>query len=264
MIKWTPTKTAPSRRSRDETPSGTRPGTWIAGITLIMSLAAAPCAGVEISRVAICAGGDVLKLRGDIEAGDYVKFRSYFDGERPIAGLELDSPGGSLYEGFRIATMTRERRLSTFVAKECDSACAFIFLLGSKRYVAREAKIGVHAVGNDYGGEDTGTIRDTIHFARLYAKLGIPASTIGKMVTTPPGKITFLDPSDLSDMKVVMRDPFARKAGEGDQDCNANPERETAAAAGSGRMARSKTAHYPDSRRGKRAVFARPTDARAP
>ena len=134
----------------------------MAGIILIISLTTTPCAGMEISRVRGCAGADVLKLRGDINAGDYVKFRSFFGGQRRIVGLDLDSPGGSLYEGFRIATLTRQKQLSTFVSKECDSACAFIFLLGSKRYVSREAKIGVHAVGNDHGGEDSGTIRDTI------------------------------------------------------------------------------------------------------
>jgi hypothetical protein len=169
-----------------------------------------PCASMEISRVASCAG-DVLKLRGDIAAGDYVKFRSYFDDQGRIAGLDLDSTGGSLHEGSRIAALTRKKRLSTFVSKECDSACAFIFLLGSKRYVSKEAKIGVHAVGNDYGGEDSGTLRDTIHFARLSAKLGIPSSTIGKMVTTPAGKITFLDQNDLSALKVIVRDPFTGK-----------------------------------------------------
>jgi hypothetical protein len=94
----------------------------------------------------------VLKLRGDIVAGDYVKFRSYFRAQKRIVGLELDSAGGS----------------------------------------RRSHRGSVHAVGNDYGGEDTGW--GTIRFARLSAKLGIPSSTIGKMVTTPPRKITFLDP----------------------------------------------------------------------
>ena len=140
-----------------------------------------PCFCMEISRVGSCAGGDVLRLSGDIEAGDYAKFRLQFDDERRIVGLDVDSPGGSPYEGFRIAMLTRKKRLSTFVAQECDSACAFIFLLGRKRYVSSEAKIGVHAVGNNYGSEDNGTLRDTIYFARLSAKLGIPSSTIGKM-----------------------------------------------------------------------------------
>src|SRR3954467_11134670 len=133
-------------------------------IVWVSSLLAAPSAAMEISRVR-CDGGDVLKLRGDIVAGDYVKFRSYFGDRQRIIGLDLDSLGGFLHEGHQIAALTRQKRLSTYVSKECDSACAFIFLLGSKRYIAKGAKIGVHAVGNEYGGEDSGTIRDTIRFA---------------------------------------------------------------------------------------------------
>jgi len=216
----------------------------MAVIILIVSLTTGPCTGLEISRVTSCAGGDVLKLRGDIGPGDYVRFRSYFADERRIAGLDLDSPGGSLYEGFRIATLTRQKQLSTFVSNECDSACAFIFLVGSKRYASKEAKIGVHAVGNDYGGEDSGTLRDTIRLARLSAKFGIPSSTIGKMVTTPPGKITFLDQMDLSALKVILRDPF--KADDGAQNCDR--ESLEASASGGAPVGRVNTYRRPDSR----------------
>jgi hypothetical protein len=194
----------------------------VAKTILIIALTVAisgPCAGMEISSVAGCAGGDVLRLRGDIKAGDYVKFRSYFADQRRVVGLDLDSPGGSLAEGFRIAILTRQKRLSTYVANECDSACAFVFLMGRKRYVSKEAKIGVHAVGNDDGSEDSGAIRDTIHFARLFAKLGIPSSTIGKMVATPPRKITYLDQSDLTSLKVIARDPFAHDPSGGSVGC---------------------------------------------
>jgi hypothetical protein len=194
----------------------------VAKTILIIALTVAisgPCAGMEISRVADCAGGDVLRLRGDFKAGDYVKFRSYFADQRRVVGLDLDSPGGSLPEGFRIATLTRQKRLSTYVARECDSACAFVFLMGRKRYVSKEAKIGVHAVGNDDGSEDSGAIRDTIQFARLFATLGIPSSTIGKMVATPPRRITYLDQSDLASLKVIARDPFARDPSDGSVGC---------------------------------------------
>jgi hypothetical protein len=224
---------------------------------LVVSLIATPCAGMEISRIAGCDGGDVLRLRGDIKPGDYVKFRSHFDGQRRIAGLDLDSPGGLLNEGVRIALLTRQKRLSTFVAKQCDSVCAFIFLLGSKRYVSAEAKIGVHAVGNDYGREDGGTIRDTISFARLSAKLGIPSSAIGKMVTTPPRKIAFLDRADLSALKVIVRDPFARKTNEGNHGCNADPADQPAANADTP-IARAKPSDGAESRGGKRASSAGP------
>ncbi len=228
----------------------------IAAPALIFSLITAPSAGMEISRIANCNGGDVLKLRGDIKAGDYVKFRSQFGGERRIVGLDLDSPGGSLQEGVRIAMLARQKRLSTYVAKGCDSACAFIFLLGRKRYASGEAKIGVHAVGNNYGSEDNGTIRDTIYFARLSAKLGIPASTVGKMVTTPPGKISFLDRSDLSALKVIVRNPFARNSGNGNPGCNDKPRE--VAANGDAPIARVRTSYRPESRDSKRASFTSP------
>jgi len=213
----------------------------VAKTILIIALTVAisePCAGMEISRVTDCAGGDVLRLRGDVTPGDYVKFRSYFAEQRRIVGLDLDSPGGSLYEGFRIAILTRQKRLSTYVSKECDSACAFVFLMGRKRYVSKEAKIGVHAVGNDDGSEDRGAIQDTIHFARLFAKLGIPSSTIGKMVATPPRKITYLDQSDLASLKVIARDPFARDQAEGSAGCERASDKyaSTPAAATTGRV----------------------------
>jgi hypothetical protein len=215
----------------------------VAKTILIVALTVAvsgPGAGMEISRIAGCAGGDVLRLRGDIKAGDYVKFRSYFADQRRIVGLDLDSPGGSLPEGFRIAILTRQKRLSTYVAKECDSACAFVFLMGRKRYVSKEAKIGVHAVGNDDGSEDRGAIRDTIQFARLFAKLGIPSSTIGKMVATPPRKITYLDQADLTSLKVITRDPFARDPADGSAGCGRVADkyasRVTPAAASKGRV----------------------------
>ena len=254
MIKWTPEATAaPSGRI----PEAARFRPYALAVTLVISIIATPCSGMEISRIAACDGGDVLRLRGDIKHGDYVKFRSQFDGERRIAGLDLESPGGLLNEGVRIAMLTRQKRLATFVAQQCDSVCAFIFLLGRKRYVSGEAKIGVHAVGNDYGSEDGGTIRDTISFARLSAKLRIPSAIIGKMVTTPPRKIALLDQADLSALKVIVRDPFARKT-DGSQTCRSGP----AEAAAGAPIARIKTSDRPESRSGRRTSFADPAGQR--
>ena len=185
---------------------------WVACLT-------EPAVALEISRHTGCFGGDVLRLRGSIEHGDYRKFKALFANPRRIVGLDLQSDGGSLYEGVRIAAMTHRKRLATFVEKECNSACAFIFLLGAKRYIGKDAKIGVHAIGNEYGFEDNGTLRDTIHFARVSAKLGIPSSTIGKMVATPPAEITYLDQADLAGAKVHKRSPFLRKDGPGHLNC---------------------------------------------
>jgi hypothetical protein len=187
---------------------------------------AGECAGMEISRVTGCSG-DVLKVRGIIERGDYLRLKSYF-GERKIVGLHLDSDGGSLEEGFLIARFAERKRLTVYVSDECDSACAFIFLTSRKRYISRGAKIGVHAVSNAHGGEDAATIRDTIQLARLSARLGIPSSVIGRMVTTPPGKMSYLDERDLRALKTIVRDPFADLS----ERASVNSERKRSAACG--------------------------------
>ena len=228
-------------------------GKRIRQLILITSLIAAisePGAAMEISRITGCTGGDVLRLRGPIEHGDFGKFRAHFADPRRIVGLDLHSGGGSLSEGVRIAALTRQKRLSTFVGKECDSACAFIFLLGTKRYIGKGGKIGVHAVGNEYGNEDSGALRDTIYFARVSARLGIPSSTIGKMVATPPGKITYLDQADLMASKVILREPFTRKDGEGHRNCSTSTEEP--AAADKTLIETARTSYAAESRSGKR------------
>lgn len=180
-------------------------------LNIAVALSATTCLAMEFSRVPGCFG-DVLKLSGDIRDGDFVRFRGYLSAERRIVGLDLDSGGGSLDEGFRIAMLARQKQIATYVSGECDSACAFIFLASRKRYVAPNAKIGVHSVSNVHGNEDNGTLRDTIKLARLSAKFLIPPAAIGRMVMTPPGKISFLNKEELASLKVVERNPFDRIA----------------------------------------------------
>ncbi|MHC2435339.1 COG3904 family protein [Bradyrhizobium sp. USDA 4451] len=180
-------------------------------LNIAVALFATTCLAMEFSRVPGCFG-DVLKLRDDIRDGDFVRFRGYLGAERRIVGLDLDSGGGSLYEGFRIAMLVHQKQFATYVSGECDSACAFIFLAGAKRYVAPDGKIGVHSVSNMHGNEDLGTLRDTIKLARLSAKLRVPPSVIGKMVMTPPGRMAYLNREELASLKVVERNPFDRVA----------------------------------------------------
>ncbi len=83
-------------------------------------------------------------------------------------------------------------------------------------------------MGNAHGGEDIATIRDTLQLARLSARLGVPSAVIGRMVTTPPGKMSYLDERDLRALKTVVRDPFADMG----ERANANSQRKGSAACG--------------------------------
>jgi hypothetical protein len=165
------------------------------------------CEAAQIERMSSCSG-TVLRLRGDIKIGDYARLNAHFRGKEAIAGLDLSSDGGDFEEGLRIANLVRSKKLTVYVAGECDSACAFVFFSAAKRYFGKQSKIGVHSVSGYREVEDRGSIALTVKMARVSARLGVPNSAIGKMVITRPNEIAYLDGDDLSALAASAGDPF--------------------------------------------------------
>ena len=174
---------------------------------LLAMILSGKCSALEIRRVAACSG-IVLRLRGDFKEGDYARFKSHFGKKDAVIGLDLASDGGDLEEGVQIANLARRKKLSVYVAEECDSVCAFVFFAAAKRYLAQDSRIGVHSVSNSRDIEDLSSMRLTLKFARLLAKLGVPKSAIGKLVTTSPSNITYLDATDLPALNTSVGNPF--------------------------------------------------------
>ena len=174
---------------------------------LLAMMLSGTCSALEIRRVAACSGV-VLRLRGDFKDGDYARFKSQFRKKDAVIGLDLSSTGGDFEEGVQIANLAHEKKLSVYVAEECNSVCAFVFFAATKRYLAKDSRIGVHSVSDTRDIEDLSSMRLTLKLARLSAKLGVPNSAIGKMVTTRPSNITYLDAADLSGLDTSVGNPF--------------------------------------------------------
>ena len=190
--------------------------------TLLSVVLPVTCSALEVRRMQTCSG-IVLRLRGDVKEGDFSQLKSHFRGKEAIVGFDLSSDGGILEEGLRIADLTRRKKLTVYVAGECNSVCADVFFAATKRYFGADAKIGVHAVSNYRDVEDVGSKLLTIKLARVWAEQGIPNSAIGKMVSTRPEKITYLDRTDLSGLDASEGNPFANtEAGQAQQQSCAN------------------------------------------
>jgi hypothetical protein len=194
---------------------------------LLAMMLSSTCSALEIQRVAACSGV-VLRLRGDFRDGDYARFKSQFRKTDVVIGLDLSSAGGDFEEGMQIASLAHEKKLSVYVAEECNSVCAFIFFAATKRYLAQDSRIGVHSISNGREIEDLSSMRLTLKLARLSAKLGVSKSAIGKLVTTRPSNITYLDATDLSGLDTSVGNPFhyqrpeksSRAAEEQQQSCS--------------------------------------------
>jgi hypothetical protein len=64
--------------------------------------------------------------------------------KRGATGVIVDSNGGSVYEARRLGRYLRANGLITAVDKLCLSACVDVLAGGVARYVAPEAKLGIH------------------------------------------------------------------------------------------------------------------------
>jgi hypothetical protein len=183
---------------------------WLILCLLLSVVLPLSCFALEIRRVQTCSG-IVLRLRGDIKEGDFSQLKSHFGGKEAIVGFDLSSDGGIFEEGLRIADLTRRKRLTVYVAGKCNSVCADVFFAAARRYFSTDSKIGVHAISNYRDIEDAASKLLTIKLARLWAEQGVPNSAIGKMVTTRPETIAYLDRADLSGVDASEGNPFACK-----------------------------------------------------
>jgi hypothetical protein len=174
---------------------------------LLAMIFSGTCSALEIRRVATCSGV-VLRLRGDFKEGDYARFKSHFRKKELVIGLDLSSGGGDFEDGVQIANLARQKKLSIYVAEECDSVCAFVFFAAAKRYLAQDARIGVHSISNSRDIEDLSSVRLTHKFARLLAQQGVPKSAIRKLITTRPSNMSYLDAADLSALDASTGNPF--------------------------------------------------------
>jgi hypothetical protein len=165
------------------------------------------CFAMDIRRIETCSGV-VLQLLGYLQEGDYSRLSSRFKTNDMILGLDLSSDGGVLEEGLRIADLTHRKKLTVYVAGECVSVCAFVFFAAAKRYLGKDSRIGVHSISNSRDFEDTNSMLLTLKLASISAEFGAPNSAIGKMITTRPSTISYLDKRDLSALDATAANPF--------------------------------------------------------
>lgn len=148
----------------------------------------------------------VIVASGEIRPGDDEKLHSLvaaLPGNTVLTGILLNSPGGSLLEGVRMATTIRNTGLATAAVRVCASACFLMFAAGTRKLALNGARIGVHSASVE-GVETIGSQAVTTQMARQAADFGVPPAVIGKMVTTAAADIAWLSQDDLRSMDVEL------------------------------------------------------------
>jgi hypothetical protein len=176
-------------------------------------------ASAVVAKPAICAeikatpGKDarvVISIVGEIVPGDADAFidlvKKANAAGRFVANVRLNSPGGNLLEGVRLADTIKTAKIATNVGQSamCASACFLVFAAGSEKNASYGAQIGVHGASSPDGEETVQSGAATVSMARVAKELGVPPAIIGRMVVTPPDQMVWLSSQDLQSMGVIL------------------------------------------------------------
>lgn len=176
-------------------------------ITLALTVFSASAQAATLTSYTSKEGKEIIILNGEIAAGDAEQLQNLTKtanaAGRLVSGVRLNSPGGNLLEGVKLAEAIRFGKIASVVPNgaSCASACFIAFAAGAEKFASYSANVGVHGASNK-DGTDAGDA--TVAMAKIVKELGVPASIIGKMVVTPPDQIVWLSPDDLRALGTTM------------------------------------------------------------
>lgn len=156
----------------------------------------------------------VLKMTGFIDVGTAELFEKQITGiSEYIKTVQLNSPGGSVFDALAISSKIREQGWETRVlgGNLCASSCPLIFAGGKKRIAEKGAGIGVHqffsyAEDTRSAGEAiSGTQSTTALITRHLDSMEVDSSLWVHAMETPPQQLYYFTPEELEKFKLVTQ-----------------------------------------------------------
>ena len=127
--------------------------------------------------------------------------------------IELESPGGRVVEGFRMAKLIADRKMDTAVLGQCASACTFLFVTGQDRYLGPEAMLGFHRSGRRNVFSDAGWSATDHKIAEHYEKFGTSEEFISKALKEPIYRVWWAPHAEMYGAGYANKAWMERKTG---------------------------------------------------
>ena len=153
-------------------------------------------------KITVLPGGTEMEYSGTIAFGASSALRSALGDHPTVKVLHLLSRGGSVYWARQMQNIVQDHGLITVIDSKCMSACAFVFLAGSERYLAPGAQLGFHresAMGESQA--EINTIEESD--AQYMHAIGISSAFIDKAFSTPSDDIWIPSPDELKSAHVI-------------------------------------------------------------
>jgi uncharacterized protein DUF4339 len=148
--------------------------------------------------------GTELELAGGMPHGTAEALRKALDRTPGVQVVHLNNIGGRVSEGYLIYRMIRDRRLRTYTATDCFSACTIAFLGGSQRYLSRSGRLGFHSIS--FGGLDYNQLPDiNDDLRRTLETHGVPRWFIDKAFSTSADSMWYPTHDELIAARIVTQ-----------------------------------------------------------
>jgi PAN domain len=155
-------------------------------IVLLLAVTPADCskaASIKLLRELSTPEFSAIAVIGDITGGDANEFLNVV-ADTKNALVFLSSNGGDAQEGLALAKLIKKLGYATAVIDDfrCMSACALIWIGGSKRYLSKNAVVGFHSVYTSSGVSGGGNAI----YGAFYGTLGLSDRAIIYLTSAPP------------------------------------------------------------------------------
>jgi hypothetical protein len=152
----------------------------------------------------VLANGQTLEFAGGITFGVAREMEGFLDAMNGVKTVRLDSIGGRILEAQKMSDIIKARGLSTFVARDCLSACTIVFLGGKERCVLATARLGFHQPA--FRGMTSSERRDTIaQEVQRLQRFGLSKAFAERANTATPSGMWYPDKDELLREHVVTR-----------------------------------------------------------
>jgi hypothetical protein len=157
----------------------------------------------------------IIVLNGELAPGDASRFKDMLKASsaagQPVSAVRLNSPGGNLIEGARLAAVIQGAKIATVVATgaTCARACFLPFIAGSQKFVSATATVSVPGAAEKSDHQPASNTAallqaDKPAIVRVVQKLGLLDAIVTKMLATPEDDTFTLTLDDLRAMGATM------------------------------------------------------------
>lgn len=178
-------------------------------LTVAMPQAAAICeilsgdTRLGTHQFKVMANGTMLDFSGSITFGTARELEMMLKAMDGVTTVRLNSGGGRVAEAQKMSDLIRARGLSTYVTRECESACTIVFLGGKQRFLYATAKLGFHQPWARGMSERDRRIAIAQEQERLQALFGLSRGFAERANTASPSGMWYPDQAELLRERVV-------------------------------------------------------------